>query len=533
MAGARRNLAIARSAPAGPIRCAIYTRKSTDEGLEKDFNSLDNQREAAEAFVKSQHNEGWQALAERYDDGGFSGGTAERPALKRLLADIGAASVDCVVVYKYDRLSRSMLDFLQMLRFFEQHSVAFVSVTQQFNTTTPVGRMTMNILASFGEFERDIISERTRDKMHAARRRGKWTGGMQVLGYDVAPEGGRLVVNKDEAAQVRAIFDLYLEKRSLMAVVQELNCRGWRRKSWRTREGRWREGKRWDIANLRRVLRDPNYTGMARLADQVFPGEHEGIVPKRVFAAVQEAMMENRRTGGATFRNRHGALLRGLLRCAACDAAMVHTWARKKGRIYRYYTCSAAQKRGPDTCPTRSVCAQAVEAFVIEKIRAIGSDPRLRRETFRQALAQVAAQRRSLKAEEKRLRDQVPKTRAEVDRLVRAVAASPHPQVAGALHDGLASAQERLVALEGRLREVRAQAGTLERLHLDEADLGRALQSFTPIWDVLHAPERERVLRLVFEQISYHGGSETMAFSFCLAGLGALAEEAGAEGRSQ
>src|SRR5438876_7348898 len=170
-----RALRIARGmAPAAavstPVRCAIYTRKSTDEGLDRDFNSLDNQREAAEAYVKSQRHEGWEVLPERYDDGGFSGGTADRPSLKRLLTDVEAKKIECVVVYKYDRLSRSMLDFLQMLRFFEQHGVAFVSVTQQFNTTTPVGRMTMNILASFGEFERDIISERTRDKMHAARR---------------------------------------------------------------------------------------------------------------------------------------------------------------------------------------------------------------------------------------------------------------------------------------------------------------------------------------------------------------------------
>src|SRR2546428_10529028 len=176
-----------------PVRCAIYTRKSTDEGLDRDFNSLDNQREAAENYIRSQRHEGWEILPDRYDDGGFSGGNTDRPALKRLLADVDAGEIDCVVVYKYDRLSRSMLDFLQMLRSFEQHGVAFVSVTQQFNTTTPVGRMTMNILASFGEFERDIISERTRDKMHAARRRGKWTGGTPRLGYDVAPEGGPLL----------------------------------------------------------------------------------------------------------------------------------------------------------------------------------------------------------------------------------------------------------------------------------------------------------------------------------------------------
>jgi site-specific DNA recombinase len=512
-----------------PVRCAIYTRKSTDEGLDRDFNSLDNQREAAEAYIKSQREAAWEALPDRYDDGGFTGGNTARPALQRLLADIEAGKVDRVVVYKIDRLSRSILDFAKLADFFEKHACSIVSVTQQLDTSTSMGRLTLNMLLSFAQFEREMVSDRTRDKMRAARRRGKWTGGMPPLGYDVVAEGGRLVINKDEAVQIRAIFDLYLEKRSLMAVVQELNRRGWRRKSWRTKDGRWREGKPWDIANLRRVLRDPIYAGMAKLAGQTFPGEHDGIIPKAVFTAVQESMKENRRTGGAALRNSQRALLRGLLRCAPCDAAMVHTWARKDRRLYRYYTCSAAQRRGRETCPTRSVPAQAIEEFVVEKVRAIGSDAHLQRETFRQALAQVAAQRRALKAEEKRLRDQVTKVRAEVDGLVNAVTTSSRPESAGVLHDRLAEAQERLVAVEARHREVRTQAEDLARIRVDEADLGRALRSFTPIWDVLHAPEKERILRLMLEQISYHGGTEAITLSFALEHLGTLAEEATAE----
>jgi site-specific DNA recombinase len=513
------------------VRCAIYTRKSTDEGLDRDFNSLDNQREAAENYIKSQREAAWEALPDRYDDGGFSGGNMDRPAVQRLLADIEAGKVDRVVVYKIDRLSRSLLDFARLADFFEKHACSIVSVTQQLDTSTSMGRLTMNMLLSFAQFEREMVSDRTRDKMRAARRRGKWTGGMPPLGYDVAPEGGRLVVNKDEAAQVQAIFDLYLEKRSLMATVRELNRRGCRRKSWRTREGRWREGKPWDIANLRRMLKDPLYAGMAKLGGQTFPGEHDAVVPKAIFAAVQEEMKENRRTGGAALRNSQSALLRGLLRCAPCDAAMIHTWARKDGRLYRYYTCSAAQKRGRDTCPTKPISASKVEEFVVEQIRAIGSDPRLQRETFRQACAQVAAQRRALKAEEKRLRDEVPKVRAEVDRLVNAMAAA-NGQAADALHDGLAAAQERFVGLETRLREVRIQADDLARLDVDEADLTRALQSFTPIWDVLHAPERERVLRLLIDTISYEGRSGGTTFEFRFAGIGHLVEEASRVGTS-
>jgi DNA invertase Pin-like site-specific DNA recombinase len=191
------------------LRCAIYTRKSTEEGLEQEFNSLDAQREAAEAFILSQRREGWIALPERYDDGGFTGANMDRPALTTLIHAVEAGELDCVVVYKVDRLSRSLLDFTRMLSVFEKHKVSFVAVTQQFNTSTSLGRLTLNILLSFAQFERELIGERTRDKMSAARRKGKWVGGCPVLGYDVDPGGGRLIVNEEEAKRVRAIFALF------------------------------------------------------------------------------------------------------------------------------------------------------------------------------------------------------------------------------------------------------------------------------------------------------------------------------------
>src|SRR6184192_2871570 len=209
------------------IRCAIYTRKSTEEGLDQDFNSLDAQREAAEAFIKSQKEAGWKLIPTRYDDGGFSGGNLERPALRRLVDDIDARRVDCVIVYKVDRLSRSLLDFARLIDRFDQRSVSFVSVTQQFNTTSSLGRLTLNILLSFAQFEREIIGERTRDKMGAARRKGKWVGGTPVLGYDVDPAGGRLVVNEPEEQRVREIFRLFKTHRSLLKVVAELASRSW------------------------------------------------------------------------------------------------------------------------------------------------------------------------------------------------------------------------------------------------------------------------------------------------------------------
>src|SRR5271156_773430 len=237
--------------PSSRLRCAIYTRKSTEEGLDQDFNSLDAQREAAEAFIQSQRREGWITLPELYDDGGFTGANMDRPALARLLAAVEAGDLDCVVVYKVDRLSRSLLDFTRMLSIFEKHKVSFVAVTQQFNTSTSLGRLTLNILLSFAQFERELIGERTRDKMSAARKKGKWTGGYPLLGYDIVPGGGRLVINEEEAVRVRAIFALFEKHGSVLLTLQAIEQQGWRLKSWTTKAGRCHPGGPFAMNSLR------------------------------------------------------------------------------------------------------------------------------------------------------------------------------------------------------------------------------------------------------------------------------------------
>src|ERR1700726_3784354 len=257
------------------IRCGIYTRKSTEEGLEQEFNSLHAQREAAEAYITSQKEAGWKVLPDHYDDGGFSGGNLERPALQQLLADIDARKVDCVVVYKVDRLSRSLLDFARLMDLFEQRSVSFVSVTQQFNTTSSLGRLTLNILLSFAQFEREIIGERTRDKMSAARRKGKWVGGTPVLGYDVDPAGGRLMVNEKESRRVRDIFALFVQHRSLSAVVAELAKLRWKTKSWKSQNGRAHAGRAFAKVSLRRLLTNAVYAGQVEHRGEIYAGEHE------------------------------------------------------------------------------------------------------------------------------------------------------------------------------------------------------------------------------------------------------------------
>ena len=515
---ARRNGSSSAVVVRPAVRCAVYTRKSTDEGLDREFNTLQAQRAAAESYIASQRDEGWVAIPDSYDDGGFSGANTQRPALQRLLVDIEAGRVDCVVVYKYDRLSRSMLDFLQMLDLFKKRGVSFVSVSQRFDTSTPMGEVTLNILLTFAQFERQMTAERTRDKMHAARRRGRWTGGMPPLGYDVAPEGGRIVVNKDEAETVDSIFQLYLERESLLAVVQELRRRGARRKTWTTRDGRVREGREWNVADLQRLLRDPICIGRQKLGGETFKGEHPAIIPKATFDRVQRILDGNRRTSGASHRNRHGALLRGTLRCAACDAAMSHCYTTRRGRSYRYYRCVNAMKGG--TCPTGSVPALKIETLVVDQIRRIGTDSVLREETFRQVQAQVAAEARGWRAESKRIERELAAARAEIDGLTIAITRADGA-AADALMAKLAESQERLVTLERRQRELADQP---ERQPIDVDAVGRALAQFTELWDVLLAPERERVVRLLIERLDYDGAN--VKFHFSATGAQLLAAEA-------
>ena len=290
----------AESTASSVVRCAIYTRKSTEEGLEQEFNSLDAQRESAEAYIKSQQHEGWICLPDRYDDGGFTGGNMERPALRRLMADIEAGRIDCVVVYKVDRLSRSLLDFAQLMAKFDKHQIAFVSVTQQFNTTNSMGRLMLNVLLSFAQFEREIISERTRDKIAATRRKGKWCGGLPPLGYDVVDT--KLVLNQSEAEQVRAIFDLYVQHEGLIGVVQELDTRGWRTKQWTTKKGTTKGGRPYDKNMLYSMLRNMLYLGKLKYKTEIHEGEHEPIISQDVWNRVQRLLQRNGSNGGSLNR---------------------------------------------------------------------------------------------------------------------------------------------------------------------------------------------------------------------------------------
>ena len=505
--------------PPKQVRCAIYTRKSTEEGLQQDFNSLDAQREAGEAYIASQKNEGWVCLPDRYDDGGFTGGNMERPALQRLLVDIEAGKLDCVVVYKVDRLSRSLLDFSKIMEKFDGHGVSFVSVTQHFNTTDSMGRLTLNILLSFAQFEREIISERTRDKIAAARRRGKWMGGKPLLGYDlvVLPGGSKLTVNGDEAARVRAIFELYLDHERIAPVLQELDRRAWRTKQWTTRKGKPIGGKPFDKVTLFRLLTNPAYLGKVRHREDLFDGEHDAIVDEVIWQRAQALLQRNGRTGGGIVKNKYGALLKGLLRCVPCDCAMVHSTSSKGPKRYRYYVCTKAMKRGWYTCPSKSVPAGELERFVVDQIRSIGRDPGVLAETIRQVRVQSQKAVADLEREQRTLEREIGR---QSKALKQQLAAAP-----GASGAEMARQQDELRRLETRLTEVRERYVALTRELVDEREVAQALALFDPVWESLTPREQARIVRLLVERVDYDGAKGTVSITFRPTGIKALAQE--------
>jgi site-specific DNA recombinase len=323
-------------------RCAIYTRKSTEEGLDQEYNSLEAQRDAGLSFVSSQRHEGWLALDDTYDDGGFSGGNIDRPGLKRLMQDIEAKRIDVVVVYKIDRLTRSLPDFAKLVEVFDRNNVSFVSVTQQFNTTTSMGRLTLNILLSFAQFEREVTGERIRDKIAASKAKGMWMGGTPPLGYDVVDR--KLVINEREANLVRDIFSRYGEHGSAARLVRELDIEGHTTKSWVTQSGQHREGRPIDQQYLFCLLRNRLYLGEIIHKGEFYPAQHEPIVSSELWDRVH-AFVNKRKQGPRERKEEYPALLGGLL-FAPDGQRMIHHYTKKKnGRMYRYYVPYLERRR--------------------------------------------------------------------------------------------------------------------------------------------------------------------------------------------
>ncbi len=354
------------------LRCAVYTRKSSDEGLEQAFNSLDAQREACAAFVLSQKHEGWSVLPTLYDDGGYSGGTLDRPALQRLLADIADGKVDVVVVYKIDRLTRSLFDFAKIVEVFEARGVSFVSITQQFNTTTSMGRLTLNILLSFAQFERELAGERIRDKIAASKKKGMWMGGLPPLGYDLHDR--KLVANEEEARTVLHIFRRYVELRSVRALKAELDASGIRSKRRTFADGTVYGGHKLSRGALYLMLQNRIYRGEITHKGNAYPGEHKAIVDQALWDKVQAVLAENRVDRATGADAKYPSLLAGL---AFDDSGerLTPTHAVKKGTRYRYYVSkSLITGAAKDHAEGRRIPAGNLESLVVERLRAFLAD---------------------------------------------------------------------------------------------------------------------------------------------------------------
>jgi len=476
---------------------AVYTRKSTSAGLEQDFNSLDAQKESCESYVRSQAHLGWRLVPESYDDGGFTGANIERPAFRRLLADIDAGRIDVVVVYKVDRLSRSLLDFARIMDHFNRKGVAFVSVTQNFSTADAMGRLTLNMLMSFAEFEREMIAERTRDKIAASRRRGKWTGGRIPYGYSAKDR--KLVVNKLEAMVVREAFDAYLASQSLLGVVRALTEKGWSPRPGNAKRKGWRKD------HVIRILKNPLYAGLVTTGGEYYEAEHKALVPRETWERVQVLLDSRRNPAKPMARRRNPAyLLTGLLRCGTCGAAMTPASTRAHGKRYRYYRCVTRDKHGQEACPSRPLPAQAIEDFVVDRIREVTSGPAgqaLITDVVRAIQSKADLEREDLDLERRDLTARVARAESEQAKRTGNLNRARKAATRATIEEQLGRVADQVESWKARIADIDARFGALDAARVDADWVGAALRDFGNLWNEMTPENRVRLVRAVVERV--------------------------------
>lgn len=504
------------------IRCAIYTRKSVDEGLEKSFNSLDAQREAGEAYIADQRSLGWECLSCRYDDGGFSGANINHPALKKLLEDIKNEQIDCVVVYMWDRLIRRLADFFKLVEEFEKYGVSFISATQPINTLDSTGRLNLHVALSFAQFEREVTAERTKYKMSSSRRKGKWMGGRPELGYDIVPEGGRIVVNHAEATQVREIFKIYLECRSLQQTMHECNRRSWITKRWVSRRrGKKFGGIPFNKNTLYRILRSLTYVEKLRYEGKIYAGEHEAIVDESLWQDVQNIMNNNSPTSGTKARNRHEALLQGILWCESCGKNMIHSVHSKKNKQYRYYVCHTAQQSGWESCPTKSINAYAIEQDIIDHTKSICENFQLIASPLALREQRRVGDLERLYSEQKTLLSNIEQCKCNIEVHLR----TEHSPKLPLLND-------RLMDFEQQYSSIAFEIDSLEDEEITPDMIRQALHEYHSVWDELSLKEKTERLDIMLECVGYDGRTGIVTVTFHSAGLKEMRKSISSEKRA-
>lgn len=468
------------------LRCVCYTRKSHEEGLEQSYNSLDAQRESVENYVASQKSNGWVLLPEHYDDGGFSGGNMERPALKQLLADVEAGKLDIIVVYKMDRLSRSLLDFMKLAEMLEQHNVSFVSVTQDINTSTSAGRMMLNILMTFCQYEMEICTERIKDKIAMSKRRGKHCGGPPLLGYDADSESKKLVVNSEEAKTVKLAFELYCQLGSSKQVAIELNKRGLRTKIWTSKKKRRiHPGRYFDQSMIQRMLSNHLYIGKVHHRGEFYQGEHKAIIEQKLWDDAQKIVAENRNSIGYAKKEMESPF-KGLLKCGYCGGALGITYTQRHNRRYTYYICIKDEKRAISECPLSSIPTGETDRIILQQLNAIFKTPSMLAKVYAAALEDEAS-------EEKKMRERKEKLLKEQNEMRKKILKSDNA--------GLFELKHQLNAVETEIAELEKTLSAIRECRISNRDITDAFESTDALWEELFPLERYRLARLLIERI--------------------------------
>jgi len=478
-----------------PLTVAVYCRKSVDKNKDDRFSSIESQREAVEAYAASQRGNGWVVLPEHFDDNNISGAKASRPAFNRLLEAVRAVRVNIVAVYKLDRLGRSQRNFLAILDEFEKYGVQFVSVTEHFDSTTPMGRFALGILIQVAQLEREVTAERVRDKVAASRRRGLWTGGAVPLGYRSVDK--RLVIDEAGADVVRAIVAVYLETGSLTGTLEVLRGRGIVAKG----------GVAFTVATLRNLLRNPLIGGRIKAGDAVVKAAHEAVLDEPTWTALQMQLARPEKPVRRHRRVRTCALLANLVRCGRCGATMSYQWTGKaNGRRYGAYVCQSIIRKGATACPGSRVPAAAFEAHVIEHVRAVSRDPAVLRAAVAAAASELEVLRADATASTNHAKAEVQRLLVEQARMVETVA-NGNERVPE-LIERLNAVRAEREAVEQAAAQAKADLGAMKDATINEAELRRDVASFDGAWQYLFPAERQRILGLLIERITMTVGDD-------------------------
>lgn len=463
------------------IRCAIYTRKSVEDGLEQEFNSLDAQREAGENYIASQKANGWICLPDRYDDGGFSGGNTHRPALQRLLADVQAGKIDIIVVYKIDRLSRSLLDFTELESVFEKHGVSFVSVTQEINTSTSAGRMMLNILMSFAQYEREIIGERIRDKIAASKKHGKHCGGSPVLGYESDPKTRKLSVIPNEAEIVRKIFSVYRGVGTLGETALRINRLGYRTKIHVSAKGIRHGGLEWDTGKIHKILCNPLYAGYVKHYTTLYEGEHEPIIERKEWEHVQTLMKEHNNGTSVRISRSEMTPLCGIVFCGHCRCVLTPTYTKKNGKRYTYFFCQKHSRNPEHHCPLRRLPSGELEDMILTLLSGVLQSPALIKETLTAVKKGQEIKIAELRKEETALKEGMLKLK-------------------NSLADGLADLNE-IKTIGEKLSEVRKDIRSYQ-FNVTEKDIMIAMRDTGALWKELFPAAKFEFLKILISKVT-------------------------------